>query len=498
MTILPREREAIGLRELLEAAIREVKQQSNRDNAEGDVLVSLTQPLNFPLSISTSLDLFDAGAALTADRFLWSQPGEAFTLAGFGIAYAVEAVEEPRFRQVGASWRRLLNGAILEGLCGLPGTGPLLMGGFAFDPKRSHESAWAGYPQARMILPKMSIAFVQGESWITINTMVNANTDPEQEADALAAFRDDLLNPDRLLTRDYSRTKLDIHISDGTPPESWKAQVARTAADIAHGGAHGATHAHPGKLDKVVLARPLFVEASADLDVGHALQKLSETYADCTIFAVAHRDAQGDSCFLGATPERLAFLHNGQLRTMSLAGSIRRGQTDEEDIALGTALLSSLKDRNEHRIVVEALTECLADICAKIEVEADSPSLLKLGNVQHLCTPISGWLKDGYTLLDVIERLHPTPAVGGRPREAALELIREREGFDRGWYTAPVGWLNADGEGDFAVALRCALVYGNQAILFAGCGIVANSDPEREYAEWRLKLTPMLAALSGD
>ncbi|HLY26306.1 MAG TPA: chorismate-binding protein, partial [Aggregatilineales bacterium] len=113
-------------------------------------------------------------------------------------------------------------------------------------------------------------------------------------------------------------------------------------------------------------------------------------------------------------------------------------------------------------------------------------------------TPITALLKDGYNLLDVIERLHPTPAVGGRPRDLALALIREREDFDRGWYAAPVGWLDAQGEGDFVVALRCALLRGRQAMLFAGCGIVATSDPEREYAEWRLKLTPMLSALSGD
>ena len=147
-------------------------------------------------------------------------------------------------------------------------------------------------------------------------------------------------------------------------------------------------------------------------------------------------------------------------------------------------------------VVVRALVEALSETCPRLHY-SETPSLLKLGNIQHLCTPITGQLANGHTLLDLVERLHPTPAVGGRPREAALRLIREREGLDRGWYAGPVGWLNAEGEGEFAVALRSALLHGNTATLFAGCGIVADSDPVREYAESRLKLKPMLTALGA-
>ena len=181
---------------------------------------------------------------------------------------------------------------------------------------------------------------------------------------------------------------------------------------------------------------------------------------------------------------------------MSLAGSIRRGKTPAEDARLGQTLLDSAKDRAEHAVVVRALGEALGETCDRLQV-SDTPSLLKLGHIQHLCTPITGHLANGHTLLDLVERLHPTPAVGGRPREAALRLIRACEGLDRGWYAGPVGWLDAQGEGEFAVALRSALLHGNTATLFAGCGIVADSDPEREYAESRLKLKPMLTALSG-
>jgi isochorismate synthase len=164
---------------------------------------------------------------------------------------------------------------------------------------------------------------------------------------------------------------------------------------------------------------------------------------------------------------------------------------------LGEQLLASAKDRHEHEVVVRTVVEALGPLCDQLDVGA-TPSLLKLGNVQHLYTPVTGHLCSACTLLNVVERLHPTPAVGGRPREAALALIREREGFDRGWYGGPVGWIDQRGEGEFAVAIRSALLHGTQATLFAGCGIVADSDPEREYAEAALKLKPMLSALGAE
>src|SRR5258708_12546266 len=226
VTIFPREREAVELRDLLDEGLRRAKQ------IRGEILVSLTQRLYLPLDI---IERFDANAVFTSDRFLWSYPGEAFAFAGFGIAYAVNAVEEPRFRQVGASWRRILSRAVVEGLCGLPGTGPLLVGGFAFDPKRKGDSTWEDFPQARMILPKLSIAQVEGESWITLNVMVNAQSDPEKEAEALNLLRDQFLN----LKDNYwghSRARgIHVTVSEATPPESWKAQVAPTAPHIPPG-----------------------------------------------------------------------------------------------------------------------------------------------------------------------------------------------------------------------------------------------------------------------
>ena len=211
------------------------------------------------------------------------------------------------------------------------------------------------------------------------------------------------------------------------------------------------------------------------------------------MFAVA----RGDRCFLGASPERLVRLRHGAVRATCLAGSIARGANAEQDQLLGAELLASAKDRAEHEFVVHAICTALADICAD-QMSAGPLSLMKLRNVQHLFTPIVGRVAVGCDILGMVARLHPTPAMGGVPREPALEIIRRFEGMDRGWYASPVGWVDARGEGEFAVAIRSALLHGAEATLFAGCGIVAGSDPEREYVESCLKLRPVLAALGGE
>jgi isochorismate synthase len=247
-----------------------------------------------------------------------------------------------------------------------------------------------------------------------------------------------------------------------------------------------------GELEKVVLARQVSVRGEATFDVPEALQRLRASYPTCYIFAVA----RGDQVFLGASPERLARLRDREVRVACLAGSRRRGTTPEEDRCLAAGLLESAKDRSEHAVVVRALREALAAVCSEVSAP-DAPALLSVRNVHHLYTPVTGTLANGSCLLDIVARLHPTPAVGGFPSQTALRFIREREDLDRGWYAAPVGWLDRHGEGEFAVALRSALIAGSEASLFAGCGIMADSDPEQEYAESWLKLRPVLSALGG-
>src|SRR5438105_1618902 len=180
--------------------------------------------------------------------------------------------------------------------------------------------------------------------------------------------------------------------------------------------------------------------------------------------------------------------------TMALAGSIARGATPAEDQALAEKLLRDRKERAEHAVVVGALRDGLAQVSTRVIADAE-PRVQKLANVQHLLTPIRAQVSPGVGVLDLVERLHPTPAMGGFPRQPALELIRANEGLDRGWYAGPIGWVNQSGEGEFVVGIRSALVRGDSATLFAGCGIVAESNAAAEYAESEWKLRPMLAAL---
>ena len=247
-----------------------------------------------------------------------------------------------------------------------------------------------------------------------------------------------------------------------------------------------------GVLEKVVLARAVRARARVPFDPAAVLERLRDAYPNAYVFAVA----RGPRCFLGATPERLVRLRDGAVDAACLAGSAPRGETPEEDARLGSALLASAKDRAEHAVVVRSVRAALEGVCSEVH-SPDEPRLLRLRNVQHLYTPVDGQVSWPTCVLDLVQRLHPTPAVGGYPREGALLFIREREGLDRGWYAGPVGWLDRRGDGVFAVALRSALVHGTEATLFAGCGIMAQSRASDEYAETCLKLRPMLNALGA-
>jgi isochorismate synthase EntC len=289
-------------------------------------------------------------------------------------------------------------------------------------------------------------------------------------------------------------------VTDQEPmaPGAWKSLVDSVARGI-RGGQLG--------LDKVVLARAFKVQQPVPIDPIAALRRLADAYPSCTIFAFGQPSATGpgnpcdaaaptpsEATFLGATPERLIVLHAGTASTMALAGSISRGATPLEDEQLAQQLLRDPKERAEHDVVVAALRQGLAEVCTRVIAHTE-PRVERLANVQHLLTPIRGQVPEGRTVLNLVERLHPTPAVGGYPTARALELIRNCERLDRGWYTGPIGWVNTRGEGEFVVGIRSAVVRGNSATLFAGCGIVADSVPSNELVESAWKLRPMLAAL---
>jgi isochorismate synthase len=403
------------------------------------------------------LALFDQARA--NDRALWLRPSSGEALVGLGAAQVVSIDVEDRFAAAGRAWSALLADAMIDDPAGVLWTGPVLLGGFRFDTERPPTELWSGFATDRLVLP--SRLFVQRgrAAWLTTNRVVGPSGPIAQPQLALGAAQ------------------------RGLRPGAWQTLVGAVARGIRR---------RELGLDKVVLARTQSVRGRAPFEPAHVARRLASAYPTCTIFGLGH----GDACFVGATPERLVSVCAGLATTMALAGSIGRGQTDAEDLALGQSLLNDPKERSEHAFVVSALRAGLAEVSTRVIADAE-PRLRKLANLQHLLTPVHGQLASGRSILDVVQHLHPTPAVGGAPTAPALDLIRARERLDRGWYAGPIGWINRAGEGEFVVGLRSALLRGADATLFAGCGIVANSDARAELAESIWKLRPMLSAL-GD
>ncbi len=423
---------------------------------------------------------FHAGEARSEERAFWSRPRTGFALAAVGSAASLVASGQDRFARVAADWQSLVEQAVVDAPADTIGVGPILLGGFAFDPLTPRSERWEAFPDASLLLPRLLLTHVDGRAWLTVTTLVQMDTDQRAEAEALQREAAEVLARAAVVEPSASHLRPPSARAERSA-ESWQGLVSAVADEIRR-----------GDLEKAVLARAVVARGDAPFDVPAALDRLQEDYPSCFVFALAH----GGDVFLGASPERLARLRDGIVTTMCLAGSIRRGATDVEDQQLGEALLGSAKDRGEHEVVVRALTAALTDVCETV-APTSTPVLLKVRNVQHLLTTVVGRVQRERTVLDVVERLHPTPAVGGFPRHAALALIREREGLDRGWYAGPVGWLDARGDGELAVAIRSGLVQGSAATLIAGCGIVADSDPSAEYAEAELKLRPMLTALGA-
>jgi isochorismate synthase len=387
---------------------------------------------------------------------------------------------------VDRAWSALLAGALVDdargdGNRGATGRGPLLVGGFSFAPEGPHSDTWRGFPGSHLVVPRLQLASTRGECWLTLSAIVSSDGEPDASPEELVRL---------------CRSILTSSTADSDAPWTGSSGTALTYSSPMRaaewrGLVEDATSAiRAGRLHKVVLARAVHGTAPRDLDVIAVLRHLRAAQPDCFVFGYW----RGDRVFVGASPERLVRLDGRVVQASSLAGSAARGASVQEDDALAAALLASEKDRAEHGAVRDALRTGLADLCDDV-VAPETPSLLTLRHVHHLHTPVSAVLRRGHSLLDVVARLHPTPAVGGTPRAAALEFIRRHERLDRGWYAAPIGWIGRD-SGEFAVALRSAVIAGSDATLFAGCGIVAASEPDREFAESLVKLRPMQAALA--
>lgn len=449
--------------------------------AERAQLESRPVLLSYSVEASAPLDpvaIFAAGAFRPGYRAYWEQPATGELLVGLGEADAASLRGDARFADAAGMVREGRERTLTERPAGLPG-GPVRFAAFAFAAERDLAGAWREVPDGRLILPRLLVASSAGRTSHTINLWV----DPYADLEALAIEARADLDRLSLLSLDSAGESAAPEIVarvERPDAVTWRQAVADSVASI-----------RLRELEKVVLARSLELAASAPFSPESALRRLRAGGPAATVFAIAN----GPRCFLGATPERLVRLRDGIVSVDCLAGSIARGVDDAADAQLADQLLASAKDRGEHDVVVRSVEQALAGVCDQISRPVDAPHIRQSRNVQHLSTPLTGRLRAGACVINLVERLHPTPAVGGFPRELALDMIRAREGFDRGWYAGPVGWVDEQGEGEFAVALRSGLLNGNNATLFGGAGIVADSEPDAEYAETGLKMRPMLAAL---
>lgn len=409
----------------------------------------------------------------TAPIVAWSS--RALTIVGVGAACELRGAGDGRWHEVIDTARRI-DASTLVDLRDVHGRGdaadlvrPRVLGGLAFAPGAADRAPWTGFGDAWFMLPRWT--YVHDGTRAALVLAVDA-----RDAAHAARWREELSTLRGALAASFApRPQPPLMAIDHGDRDAWRAQVRAITDAIVH-----------GEYAKIVAARSAIVTLAGEARVADMLAELDARHADCVRVLVR---PPGGGALVAATPERLVKLDGSRVSCDALAGSIARRQ-DHDD----ATLLASAKDRNEHDIVVRAIASALRDLGGDVEMPAE-PGIRTLRHVLHLHTPIAATLRTERHVLELAAALHPTPAVGGTPTKVATDWIASREVVPRGWYASPVGWFDLDGNGELAVAIRSGLLAGARAHLWAGAGIVAGSDPDRELAETDLKLRAMLGAL---
>lgn len=424
--------------------------------------------------------------------FYLENTSESFSIVAEGMLEKITASGPQRFKTTSHNGKDLFNRIHHFSQVNSPHT-VHLVGGFSFTDELDRTTEWTDFETSLFHLPEWLYLKQGQKNILSLIEVFNHDLSVESWSQLFEARIKEWrqrFNPDGIRFKsngitsissktNHAKTALPFNPLEGF--DEWKTLIEEAKHHIA-----------AQRFKKVVLARKLSLPLRHQPPISAIVDDLIEKYPDCYIFAF---NPKGKSFFTGATPERLARFTPTQVQTESLAGSTTRGKDPVEDKILAGQLLKSKKDRLEHTIVIEAIEEDLVPYSERLEL-SKSPQVKKLPNVQHLYTPISATFKEGISRTNVLKDLHPTPAVGGFPRSEALRFIYKEEQFTRGWYAAPIGWINSDGIGEFYVAIRSGLIQKNTAHFYAGCGIVEDSDPETEWMETELKLQPMMNAVS--
>lgn len=472
MTILPlhpaeHAASPAGLRAFLE----QCQATAARDGHAKLVSISLAVDALDPLAVLESI--FEPGEP----HFYSERPTIETAIAGAEVAVRHEARGAGRFASARAWIEKSLAHTIAVGDVTAPFGGPHFFAAFTFCDE---VEAGEPFPAATLFVPRWQVALAGQTTTAVANLLVT----PEADLEALAqrVWR---------AHRRFQGFAFD-EAAGAVAAEASPGFRIRESGQYREAVARALERIGAGEFRKIVLARAQDLEADGPLHPLRVLNGLRQRFPDCYAFSFSRG---GGPSFIGASPERLVRVSKGWLETEALAGSIRRGAGASEDAALATALLRSAKDGDEHRQVVDDIIGRLAPLGVVPEAPA-APQVRRLANVQHLHTAIRARMPENLHMLDVLAAMHPTPAVGGSPRETAIPAIREIEGFPRGLYAGALGWLNSRGGGEFFVGIRSALVAGARARVYAGAGIVEGSDAEKEFAETELKFKAMLEAIT--
>ena len=439
-------------------------------------------------SVTVELDPgIDVAACVFASRvaeeryFVWEQPErDHFAIGGLGSAATIDATRgADRFRSAAAQATEVMRDAVIDADLSPLAAGPLWVGGFAFAADGGRTPEWATYPSSLLVLPEL-VLVRRGQAVTATATMLCRPGGDERELEA------------RLLARLGTLRQGSMPMVDPDPLGGYDLQSVRAPQEFERAVAEAARVVAAGGVRKLVLAREVTVSAGRPFKPAAVFDALRNAYPSCYCFCVGTPDA----AFVAASPELLVRRAGAVVSTVALAGSTRRSADPAVDDHLGERLLHSAKDLIEHRIVVRTIERSLSAHSVWVTA-AEEPSLVRIANIQHLATPIRAQLAEPRSAIELAGALHPTSAVGGEPWERARGLVPALEQLDRGWYAGPVGWMDATEDGEFCVALRCALLNGNVSHCYAGVGIVADSDPEDELAETEVKLQAVLPALTG-
>ncbi len=405
-------------------------------------------------------------ASSSGDAVFWAPPGED-EICALGAAAVLSASGEDRFRsierQAAEVWPELAGAPSERGL-----PPPCFLGGFAFQPGQAETAPWRGFGEARFVLPRLAYVRTTEGGWLRLIARANEARSASVREEAKRAIQA-LFAP-----------------LPAAPPESTRVLGKRERSESAWAELLGAIQEEisAGRAQKIVAARRVSLDLNHRLDPALLQTRLRERAPESTRFAFRVAGAT----FLGATPERLVQKRGAELITEAVAGSI-----NADDAASATRLLESMKDSREHELVVSEILRLLEPLTR--ELSPAKREIHRLRTVLHLRTPIRGQLREPKHVLELVAKLHPTPAVGGVPTGSAIEFIKRHEPDERGWYAGPVGWFDAQGDGRFVVALRSGVIEGRHAELYAGAGIVRDSHAPSEFAETRWKLAALLGAL---